>query len=284
MQFAKSLTSDNSEESNIKDLVGSVVNLAGSVVSTTYSDTFSEKKKENKFKKLEGVHKLQGSIVKQNMHNAMSPISAISGYLELINMSLIEEPDVEQIEYYRKKIESGVYEVNKIIEQLQGIYNQELIAASEANDDMLDVDMNWLISQVCDQMHFSKSDIQMVKKAMPLHVRTDLFISKLIIFNLINYAAKCSCKEGGIDLVTDKENEAATLSILFETSDHKRNELNVIFRNEGNEVASNKVEQNSFNEGLINSIRLAKEIYSTINFMAVPGGSVIMKLTMPLAG
>jgi homospermidine synthase len=80
---------------------------------------------KDKYSKLKSVHQLQKSIVRQNMHNAMSPLSAISGYLELINMSLMTEPDIEQIDFYRKKIESGINEVNTIIEQLQGIYSDE---------------------------------------------------------------------------------------------------------------------------------------------------------------
>jgi hypothetical protein len=259
--------------------------LAGSVVSEHYSDTFKETKKQNRFKKLEGVHKLERSIIRQNMHNAMSPISAISGYLELINMSLEDNPDVERIEYYRKKIESGVNEVNNIIEQLQGIYSQELMAGfDDDGDDLIDVELNWMIQEVCNQMQSSTSNVTLSQKAFPLHVRTDLFIAKLIIFNLINYTTKSSCKGDDIQLVTDNDGDAATLTIHFSTSDRKKEELSYMFKNAGNKEALQEVEKNSFNEGLINSIKLAKEIYSNIGFLSLHGGNAVLKLSMPLAG
>lgn len=284
MQLAKSIKEENADGSRVKDLVGSVVNLAGSVVSDSYRDTFSDKTKEHRLKKLESLHKLQGSIVKQNMHNAMSPISAISGYLELINMSLFDDPDVEQIEYYRKKIESGVNEVNNIIEQLQQIYAQEMAASSEENEEMIEVDLNWMIQEVSDQMHFSNTNIEINRNAAPLHVKTDLFIAKLIIFNLINYAAKSSSKGQLIELNSNIEQDAATLSIVFNTSDKKVHDLAHIFQFSGQKAAISEVEQNSFNEGLINSIKLAKEIYSGISFLKTENEVVMLKLTMPLAG
>lgn len=279
MQLASVTKEKNSDGDRVKDLVGSVVNLAGSVVSDSYRDTFSQKTKEHRLKKLEGLHKLQGSIVKQNMHNAMSPISAISGYLELINMSLFDDPDVDQIEYYRKKIESGVNEVNIIIEQLQQIYNQEMIAAAEDHEEMIDVDLNWMIQEVSDQMYFSSTNIDIQRKISPLHVKTDLFIAKLIIFNLVNYAAKSSGKDAQIELISNKEHDAATLSITFTTSERKVQELSDIF----NVNRKDKSEQNSFNEGLINSIKLAKEIDSGISFMITASNVAMLKLTMPLA-
>ena len=144
-------------EEKIKQLVEQIVDS----VSTIGYPGEIERLKE-KYIKLKKVHQLQKSIVRQNMHNAMSPLSAISGYLELINISLSSDPDLDQIEYYRNKIEIGIHEVNTIIEQLQGIYNDEndTVLVDDA-EHLLDVDLNWLVREVCNKMHFTDSDIKL---------------------------------------------------------------------------------------------------------------------------
>lgn len=77
------------------------------------------------YKKLRALHKLQKKMVRKNMHDAMSPISAISGYLELMNLTLDQDADVERIERYRQKIKSGIHELNTIIEQLHDRFSEE---------------------------------------------------------------------------------------------------------------------------------------------------------------
>ena len=83
------------------------------------------KKTIGQYKKLRALHKLQKKIVRKNMHDAMSPISAISGYLELMNLTLDNDADVERIERYRQKIKSGIHELNTIIEQLHERFSEE---------------------------------------------------------------------------------------------------------------------------------------------------------------
>ena len=94
--------------------------------------TFSlveRKKAIGQYKKLRALHKLQKKIVRKNMHDAMSPISAISGYLELMDLTLDNDADVERIERYRQKIKSGIHELNTIIEQLHERFSDEEVSA-----------------------------------------------------------------------------------------------------------------------------------------------------------
>lgn len=237
---------------------------------------------KDKYSKLKSVHQLQKSIVRQNMHNAMSPLSAISGYLELINMSLMTEPDIEQIDFYRKKIESGINEVNTIIEQLQGIYSDESDSTGEDEDAILDVDLNWLVREVCNKMHFTNSDMTFNMKTVSLHVHTDIFITKLIIFNLINYAAKCHKKGEQITLITDKAEGHATFSVVFDAAENKKIEIGRVIKSAyrlKNVYESN----NSFDEGLLTSVKLAMEIDSKVSYMSVTNGLAHLKLTIPSA-
>lgn len=263
-------------EEKIKQLVEQIVESVSSVGYPGEAERLKEK-----YTKLKTVHQLQKSIVRQNMHNAMSPLSAISGYLELINISLLSNPDLEQIEYYRKKIETGIHEVNTIIEQLQGIYNDE--SDNLLIDDiehLLDVDLNWLVREVCNKMHFTDSDIKLNMKSISLHVQTDIFITKLIIFNLINYSIKCNSNKQAIELITDSTSDYATFETRFDVVDSKKIEIAHVIK-KANSIASIYESENSFDEGLLTSVRLAKEINSNITCLSIQQGKVTIKLSIP---
>jgi signal transduction histidine kinase len=255
--------------------------LAKPVITNLFVD--KNLKQKDRFSRLRSVHKLQRSIVRQNMHNVMSPISAISGYLELINMSLSQDPDVEQIEYYRKKIELGIEEVNTIMEQLQGIYNDETDNCCKESDTMLDVDLNWIVREVCTQNRFMEQNIEFSTNANPLHVHTDIFIAKLILFNLISYAVKNSPKDELVELVTNKGEQTAGFSVAFKVQEKKVKELKAIITGKGLYDLDEHVLENSFNEGLMNSTHLANEIEGVISFLHDDNGLSKLKLTIPLA-
>jgi K+-sensing histidine kinase KdpD len=238
---------------------------------------------DSRLSKLRGVHQLQKSIVKQNMHNAMSPISAISGYLELINISLSNKPDVKQIQHYRKQIEAGVNQVNVILEQLMEIYSDESDTVVTGREDLLDVDLNWVISEVCDQMRCAGPNVNFKRSANPLHVHTDVFMLKLITFNLISFALKCSGKDSVTEMSTRKKENKAVFSLVFEASDKKREELTQIMSGQENDGESDGYIQNSFNEGLMQSRKLAGQIQGDLDFKAVDDQTIRLNLRIPLS-
>lgn len=281
MVEGKVILGENMQVQNDEKIKQLVEQIVDSVSNVGYPGEIERLKV--KYTKLKTVHQLQKSIVRQNMHNAMSPLSAISGYLELINMKLSSDPDLDQIEYYRTKIESGIQEVNTIIEQLQGIYNDETdTLLIDEVEQLLDVDMNWLIREVCSKMHFTETDINFNMKSVALHVQTDIFITKLIIFNLINYAIKCNCEKQPIDLITDKTESFATFEVKFDVVDSKKIEIAHVIK-KANSLNGDLDIDNSFDEGLLTSVKLAKEIKSSINFLGIQKGKAHIKLSIPLA-
>ncbi|MCW9705398.1 hypothetical protein [Fodinibius salsisoli] len=74
---------------------------------------------------LREIHDLQKKMIRQNMHKAMSPISAISGYLELMKIFLQNDAKSSKIEHYRSRIEEGVDELGEIIEELHDVFDEE---------------------------------------------------------------------------------------------------------------------------------------------------------------
>lgn len=77
------------------------------------------------YQKLKAVHDLHKKAVCRCTHDAMSPISAISGYLELMHVCLQKGPDAERVERYRTKIEEGINELNEIMKKLNESCNEE---------------------------------------------------------------------------------------------------------------------------------------------------------------
>ncbi len=73
--------------------------------------------------KIKRALEVQEEMVCEKMHKAMSPISAVSGYLELMKMLLENETDRESLERYRSKIEEGINEVGVIVEELYDAFD-----------------------------------------------------------------------------------------------------------------------------------------------------------------
>ena len=265
-------------EDRIKNLVEQIVESVSSIGYPSEVEQLKEK-----YTKLKTVHSLQKSIVRQNIHNVMSPLSAISGYLELINLSLMNDPDLGQLEFYRQKIEKGITEVNTIIEQIQGIYTDESDnTTTEEIVPVLDVDLNWLVREVITKMSFSDQDIQLESKALGLHVHTDIFITKLIIFNLINYATKCNTHKEPIRLTTEQYVDHAYFTVIFDAAKNKKIEISRVIKSAYG-LNKSYVSNNSFDEGLITSVKLAMEIGCKVNYMGSTNGLVQLNFSIPLS-
>ncbi len=239
----------------------------------------------DRFSKLREVNNLQKSIVRQNMHNAMSPISAISGYLELINLALSNEPDVKQIQHYRKQIEEGVQQVNVILEQLMELYNDQHSAdVSEQEEGFVDVNLNWLVEEVTARIDSSIGSFTFRNINEPMYVRTDLFACKLIIFNLMNFAAKCAGKDKNIELTASENDGMAVLSIKFYASLRKKTDLINVMQADLKTQPCEVCSENSFNEGLLTSRKLTAQVNGNMFFEHLEDDQVKINLHIPLAG
>ncbi|GEM_PF-1506242 len=77
-----------------------------------------------RYEQVKTTLELQEEIVCDKMHKAMSPISAISGYLELMKIMLENDKDKESIERYRSKVEEGIGELGEIVEELYDAFDE----------------------------------------------------------------------------------------------------------------------------------------------------------------
>lgn len=75
--------------------------------------------------KLKEILEQKEALVCHKMHKAMSPISAISGYLELMKLLLDKGAEKESLKRYRDKVEEGVDELGEIVEELYEAFDNE---------------------------------------------------------------------------------------------------------------------------------------------------------------
>lgn len=234
----------------------------------------------SRFKKLNKIHLLQNNIIKENMHNARSPISAISGYLDLIEQTLGEKPDVDQIHYYREKIERGILEVNTIIDQLQNIYEEVSLIDNKEEEDNIDVELNWLISEVSQQIDANGARVSLIQKDAPIYACTDYYVTKLILFKLLTFALKCCYRTDRVELETSKQLGYACLSLTFPTNKNKRQEIEtVLFAEDEPDLEALSTQ----GEGLALSAKLLQDVGGKISFLSTNEYRGMLRVRLPLS-
>lgn len=220
-------------------------------------------------------------MVRQYMHNAMSPISAISGYLELLNMSLYSNANVEQLERYRKKIQSGVNEVNSILEQLQEIYSEDTEDAMPEN--ALAVDLNWVIGEVSSYLMSSNAQIIFNGTGTPVYVFADLLVIKMILSNLVNKALKNTTDDEAIEIEVTTSADQATACVRFRAGESVRRKLHWLFREEDILEVGERRDLNSFTKGLVASAKMALQNNGCVDYKQLEDDMVCLSLSLPLA-
>lgn len=174
---------------------------------------------KRKYKHLKAVHDLQNRTVRHFMHNLMSPLSAVSGYLELLSNSLSSVPASEKLERYSSNISSGLNEIGFMLEQLHDIYKEDHQFSDE--DESPVVELNWLVNEVKEIVSGASglcaSEVIIIPSAKPVYVEAELFQMKLMIYNLVISADSFSSPE----------------SVLEVEVEHDESEFALIIRNKG---------------------------------------------------
>lgn len=163
---------------------------------------------KQQYKNLESVHNLQNRTVRHFLHNMMSPLSAVSGYLELLVNNLNISEDQVKIEKYGRKMSDGLNEIGFLLEQLHEIHRTEDI------DDETDpvVELNWLVRTVSDIINNSSElkagEIQHLESDKPVYIHADISQLKLMIYNLITSMDKLSTKNSVLEIeIGEKEGD-----------------------------------------------------------------------------
>lgn len=168
-----------------------------------------------KYHNLESVHKLQKRTVRNCMHNVMSPLSAVSGYFELLVANLNQEKGSEKIERYSQKVSDGLNEVGFLLEQLHEMYKVD-----QENDENIGVpvvELNWLVGEV-NKVIYNSTEVRANKivcksQEKPVFVQAELFQLKLMIYNLITSADKLSTEQSTLEVDVSVKDNSAVLTV-----------------------------------------------------------------------
>ena len=148
-------------------------------------------------KKSENQAQISKKMLSLTSHDLMSPINAITGYLDLMKHSLDAGVDPDQLTDYRMRIKSGINDLSAIIQNLR------VLAHSDASEDLslpCEVDVNWVVREVCEIMDgaaVAKEHVLISTfTSAPVHVNADISQLKRIIYNLISNAIKYTHRGG----------------------------------------------------------------------------------------
>jgi len=99
---------------------------SGNALQTKFNEELQSvyiNKKNSNYEQIKTTLELQEEIVCDKIHKAMSPLSAISGYLELMKIMLENDMSNESLERYRSRIEEGIGELGEIVEDLYEVFD-----------------------------------------------------------------------------------------------------------------------------------------------------------------
>lgn len=176
---------------------------------------------KRKHKHLKAVHQLQNRTVRHFMHNVMSPLSAVSGYLELLINNLDAPDSQEKLTRYSKNMGDGLNEIGFLLEQLHDIYKDDANEGSPSEQPV--VELNWLVNEVKDIVSNSTeliaANITIIESREPVFVKAELFQIKLMIYNLITIADSFSSASGSLEVEVDRDESEFAL-LIRSTGEH----------------------------------------------------------------
>lgn len=164
---------------------------------------------------LKAVHQLQNRTVRHFMHNVMSPLSAVSGYLELLMNNLEGQQNQDKLLRFSKNIGDGLNEIGFLLEQLHDIYKDEGDESGNAEHPV--VELNWLVNEVkqivSNSTELRSLSIKFSESREPVFVKAELFQIKLMIYNLITIADSFSSEDSTLEVEVDQDESEFALLI-----------------------------------------------------------------------
>jgi|GEM_PF-5803903 len=234
------------------------------------SDGFSSSYLNLKF-----IHDLQRKTVKHCLHNVMTPISAMSGYLELIKEHLGHRAGDEKLERYSEKIEEGLNKVGFLLEQLHDLYLLE--SQNPKEGDHPEVNLHWIIEEITTIIRGSfdlkAGRITCRTGTEPIYIEADISRIKLIIYNMISMADQLCTENSQIEIHAEATEESQVKLMIRCTGETASSPTFIQSYQQGLYSTLDEDERPSAINGLLIGSRLARQIGGTINIEMAEGGS-----------
>jgi len=152
--------------------------------------------------KLEQQAQISKKMMSLTSHDLMSPINAITGYLDLMKYSLDAGVDPERLYHYRMQIKNGINDLSAIVHHLRDL------AHAEEDEDLTlacEIEVNWVVRSICEIMEgaaMAKEHVLISTfSPTPAFVHADIAQLKRIVYNLIDNAIKYTPRGGRIHVM-----------------------------------------------------------------------------------
>jgi signal transduction histidine kinase len=189
-----------------------------------YVDSLYEKKRE-----LEQIQEYNQNLLSITAHDLSSPLTAVSGYLEMIDEYLGNKESTTKLYHYYKRIQAGVSDVSDMLSQLNEVVK---LKKGFSSLNSVKVEANGVIKEVCDllEANATKKEIGLeVEVKGEAHINADVVKFKRVIYNLVTNAIKYSHKQQPIYVLTDTNNEQLYIHIRDSGPGIPEEDMNTIF-------------------------------------------------------
>jgi signal transduction histidine kinase len=176
-----------------------------------------EKKDQERFRDLYQLQKISGENF---VHNSMSPLSTISGYLELMDLGFEAGLSTDKLQGYREKIEKGVNELGFILEQMQELFGRN-------DSTLMDLNADWIIEDIKSKLHnsarFQGQVLSIVGQDRGVYVTADPFQMRMCIYNLLMVSARFADQNEPIEISAKHRNSLGEICIRFRSESLNNN-------------------------------------------------------------
>lgn len=162
-------------------------------------------------------------------HDLSTPVSAINGYLELLNMCLENGNDKSKTEHYQEQITKGVEYISDILEQLDDILHLD---ENAQQCDLIKVELNWIVNEVsrlCEPFAEQKNiNLTVHSEDQALYVYADTIKLKKALYNIVHNACTFTPKGGNVSVTVFDSGDKGCVSVLDNgvgIADHERQKI-----------------------------------------------------------
>lgn len=238
----------------------------------------------SRYRKLEETARNRKRMLGLTSHDLLSPINAISGYLDLMKLSLSENPDLQQLDHYRDQIKNGIRDISNIVHQLRemsrGNSEEEEVHAPFV------LDLNWAVREVCDVMQGAALSKNQTLTGSYRHgsvfVNAEPSQLKRILYNLITNAVKYTQKGGIIRVAVRTEGMQAAVSVEDNGIGIPKENFATIFQPNNRLRLSGTEQENASGLGLYISAQFAAMMNGCITLDSEEGEGSRFTLHLPL--
>lgn len=189
-----------------------------------YSHNLIHEKRESK--KQAHHHSI---VMDMAVHDLSSPLSAIHGYLEMIEKNLKKNQNLETIKKYYERISIGVQDITAILTQFEDLKN---IKTRSDDLNLVLTNLNWMISDIAKlyKLKAEKQNLELTSQLPeePVYVMADVTRMKRSIINLVGNAIKYSKPKGFVKIQLEADEAHAILHVIdngIGVSEDKKNDI-----------------------------------------------------------